>query len=204
MDPRADVYFALAECFKEPTQEFARDVASGLVRDVLARACSELGLPIDADGLQETGAPDTVLSRLLTGYHALFTVPSASFVLPVESVFKEWRAGEGLGAGAGMIMGPPALDMLERYRARGLEIPSEMRDHPDHLALLLEYGGLLCEEGDRDELREFVATHLDQWIELLAAEVERLSGLPFYRDVARALRAFVEAERRTLGLVDGA
>lgn len=200
MSARAEVYFALAECFKEPTLEFARDVASGPIKEILSEGLSELGLPLEEDGLQDPADAEEVLDRLLSAYHSLFTVPSSRFILPVESAFKEWRAGDGLGAGAGMIMGPPALDMAERYRARGMEIPPGMKEWPDHLTLLLEYGGLLCEEGVLDEQREFVATHLDRWIDDLADQVESLSEIPFYRAVARALRAFVREERERFGL----
>jgi TorA maturation chaperone TorD len=202
VDPRAEVYFGLSECFKEPTLGLARDVASGLLRDVLSQAFAELGLILEADGLREVGTEEEVLDRLCRAYHALFTVPSSRFVLPVESVFKEWRAGEGLAAASGMIMGPPALDMLERYRIRGLEIPAEMKDYPDHLALLLEYGGLLCQDGDLQEHRKFLASHLDSWIETLASQVEERSEVPFYGVVARALGAFVRAERRDFGLAE--
>lgn len=202
MDPRAEVYFALSECFKEPTPEFARDVASGLVRDVFSRAFGEMGLAIEADGLGEVGTEEEVLDWLVRAYHALFAVPSRSFVLPVESVFKEWRAGEGLGTGAGMIMGAPALNMLERYGARGLKFPKEMKDYPDHLALLLEYGGLLCQEGDLQGQREFLASHLDHWTEILADQVEEISETPFYRAVVCALRAFLRAERQDLGATE--
>jgi TorA maturation chaperone TorD len=198
------VYFALAECFKEPTLEFAREVASGLLRDGLCEAFAEMGLSLDAGGLHEAGADEEVFERLRSAYHAIFIVPSSRFVLPVESVFKEWRAGGSLGVASGMIMGPPALDMVERYRARGLQIPAGMKDYPDHLTLLLEYGRLLCQEGNLQEQRKFVASHLDQWIEVLADQVEALSEIPFYGTVARALRAFVRAERRQLGLADSA
>ncbi len=200
MDPRAEAYFALSECFKEPTREFASDVSLGLLRDTLAKAFSELGLTLDADSLHDTGAEGEVLNRLRPAYHALFAVPSSRFVLPVESVFKEWRAGESLGAASGMIMGPSALDMNERYRTRGLQLPGEMKDYPDHVALLLEYCGLLCQEGLLEEQRGFVASHLDDWIEVLADQVEDVAEIPFYKAVARALRAFVRAERRELGL----
>lgn len=194
------MYFALSECFKEPTGEFACDVATGLLRDTLAEAFSALGLTLDADGLHDAGAEGEVLDRLRPASHALFAVPSSRFVLPVESVFKEWRAGESVGAASGMIMGPPAVDMNERYRIRGLQVPAELKDYPDHLALLLEYGGLLCQEGLLEEQRGFVASHLDGWIEVLAGQVEEASETPFYKAVARALRAFVRAERRELGL----
>lgn len=202
MNPRAEVYFALAECFKEPTPEFAGDVASGRLRDVLAEAFADLGLALEADGLCETGTGGEVFDRLLGAYHALFTVPSSRFVLPVESVFKEWRGGEGLTVGSGMIMGPPALEMLERYRACGLELPEEMKDYPDHLGLLLEYGGLLCQDGDLQDQRGFVARHLDRWIDVLAEQVEGLSEIAFYGAVGRALRTFIRAERQHLSLPD--
>ncbi len=204
MDPRTEAYGALAECFREPTPESAHAVASGFLADVLSRVFSELGLTLDAHGLREVDAGGEVLDRLLTAYHTLFTVPTSRFVLPVESVFKEWRAGEGLGTGSGMIMGPPALDMLTRYRARGLEIPEEMKDYPDHLALLLEYGGILCEEATLADQREFVQSHMDHWVDALALDMESLSEIPFYAAVACALRAFVRAERHQLGLPEPA
>lgn len=200
MTSRAEIYFALAECFKAPTLEFARDVASGLLRQVLTEAFAEAGLSSISQALEEPGEPARLLEELRGAYHTLFSVPSDRFVLPVESVFKEWKGEQELAAGTGMIMGPPALDMLERYRARGLELPTEMKDYPDHLALLLEYGGILCRDADVQDQRHFVANHLDHWIDALADHMERLSEIRFHRAVAGALRTFVLAERRLLGL----
>lgn len=200
---RAEAYAALSECFKEPTPAFAADVVSGLLAEVVAAALADTGLTVDLADLREDGSASAVLARLGEAYHALFSVPSRRFVLPVESAFKEWAGGEGLAGVMGLILGPPALDMAERYRHRGLEVPREMKDTPDHLALLLEYGGLLCAEDAVAERREFVASHLDRWVEAFVEQVETVADHPFYRAAARTLGAFVEAERRALGLGDG-
>lgn len=199
---RAEAYLALAEGFKEPTPAFAADVASGVFADVLAGTFAAMGLGLEEADLRAGGEAERVLADLRDAYHALFSVPSPRFVLPVESTFKEWCAGEGLPAGLGLIFGPPALDMAERYRQRGLEVPPDMKDTPDHLALILEYGGLLCAESSSGEQPGFVEAHLDQWVEAFVEQVEAFAERRFYRALARALRAFVEAERRRLGLAD--
>jgi len=68
VDPRAEIYSGLSECFKEPNPGLARDVASGLLRDVLSRAFAELDLVLEADGLREVGTEEEVLDRLCRGY----------------------------------------------------------------------------------------------------------------------------------------
>ncbi len=195
----SEVYFTLAECFKEPGAAFARDVASGLLQHVLTGAGAALGLPVDGAALRIDGATGAVQAQLVRAYHALFTVPSARFVLPVESAFKPWQGADGFLTGEGMIMGPPALDMAARYRARGLVVPPAMKDTPDHLTLLLEYAGLVSGEGAGAELQAFVAAHLDEWVEAFVADAESFAAIPFYGALARVLGAFVQAERRRLG-----
>ncbi|MFQ5857455.1 MAG: molecular chaperone [Anaerolineae bacterium] len=246
MDPRAELYFALSECYKEPAEAFARDVAGGVLYQVMADGFQALGIPEDTsilrqvlrqaqEGPQDTaglstslellyiaGSPETVLQTLKRAYYPLFVIPP-HFVLPVESVFKEWAGEDGFLTGSrDMIMGPPATDMLRRYQAQGIVIPQSFKDYPDHLALLLEYGGLLCEEEGKwkeergkgkEEVKmeegfhppssilhlpSFVAAHLDTWIEEFAEQVCSRSETPFYRTVVSATVAFVQAERQHL------
>lgn len=187
---RAEVYFALSEAYKEPAPELAAAVADGSLAQAVAAAC-----PQEAASLRLAGTAEQVLADLRRAYYPLFVIPPR-FVLPVESTFKEWGGEDGFLAGErGLIMGPPAADMLRRYRERGLEVDASMKDYPDHLCLLLEYGGLLCAAGEEEELREFVAAHLDGWVEELAAQVARLTAHPFYLGLARATVAFVRGER---------
>lgn len=199
MDARAELYFALSECYKEPAEAFARDVAEGVLCRVVTDGFRALGIAQDVGALHVAGSPEGVLETLKRAYYPLFVIPPR-FVLPVESVYKEWSGEGGFLAGSrDMIMGPPATDMLRRYRARNILIPQSYKDYPDHLALLLEYGGLLCEEGDTDELQEFVATHLDTWVEEFTVQVRECTESSFYKAVASATLTFVQAERQRLG-----
>lgn len=196
-ESRAQCYFALSEGFKEPTPEFAADVCAGRLAGVLGSAFRELGLHLDLSGLRPEGETEEVWTTLKRSYYPLFVVPP-DFVMPVESVFKEWGGENGFLAGAqDMFMGPPAVDMRRRYRARGLvlDVPRALKDFPDHLALLLEYGGLLCEAEDGAELQDFVREHFDDWIETFHDQVLERTRSPFYRSLTAALLAFVQHER---------
>ena len=199
MNTRAELYFAFSECFKEPSVEFATDVASGTIQQVVTEDFERLNITADLDlpALRLEGEPEEVWVRLKRGYHPLFSVPP-HFVLPVESVYKVWSENGSLAGARDMIMGPPALDMRKRYRALGIEIPRRFKDQPDHIALLLEYGGLLCEANDRAAQRNFVATHFDDWIEQFEEEVRQIAKSDFYRVVTSATLRFIEHERSYL------
>lgn len=205
MDLRAEGYALLSECYKEPTRAFASDAAAGRLDAALAAVFRSLHVA-EPPKLAPPGDADGVHAEITRDFHALFSIPSLEhFVLPVESAFKDWTQGSPLldERVTGLIMGAPATDMLRRYRARGLEIPGGFKDWPDHLVLLLEYAGFLCERGEVEEQREFLATHLDTWVESLRDEVRAKSTSPFYRAVADATVAFLQAERRHLATPDG-
>lgn len=200
-DLRAEGYELLSECYKEPSWSFAADVAWGRLEAELRRVFGALEIPLGAD-LTVAGPVDAVLDRLSREYHALFSVPSLEhYVLPVESAFKNWSAGSPLldVPVTGLVMGPPAVDMLRRYAARGLSRPRAFKDWPDHLTLLLEYGAWLLRTQDLAEWSDFVHAHLDGWVEALRDEVWAKSHSPFYRAVTAATVAFVEAERALAG-----
>ncbi len=197
----AEVYFALSECFKSPTRQFAAEVCGGTLQHVITEDFATLGVAFDSTELRIQGEAEAVWQGLKRAYNRLFVVPPR-FVLPVESVFKDWAGKGGFLVGMrNLIMGPPAVDMLRRYRAAGFALPQSLKDYPDHLALLLEYGGNLIESGDRAARREFVGAHLDGWIEQFCDEVLALSPGEFYRSVVAALLAFATCERQAL-LID--
>lgn len=196
MNARAELYFVFSECFKEPSVEFATDVASGKIYQVVAEDFDRLNITagFNLSALRLEGETEEVWVRLKRGYHPLFSVPP-HFVLPVESIYKVWSENGSMAGVKDMIMGPPALDMLKRYRALGVELPKRFKDQPDHIALLLEYGGLLCEANDRAAQRDFVAAHFDDWIEQFEEEVRRVAKSDFYRVVTSAALRFIKHER---------
>ncbi len=198
---RAEIYRILSECYKEPCIEFAEDVARGGLFQELSRYFSQLGITLPLEGLRISGERGEILQALKGQYYSLFVGPFPPFALPVESVYKEWaREGETplIASGVrGMLMGNPAVDMLRRYKSLGIEIPSQFKDMPDHLVLLLEYMAILCGDGTDEEQRRFLQNHLD-WLLELKRLIYECSESRFYRTVADATAAFMAYEQRAL------
>lgn len=170
-------------------------MAAGALQQVLRAGLGDLAPAADLEPLRVAGAPEEVLRTLRGAYYPLFVIPPR-FVLPVESVYKDWAGEDGFLAGnRDMIMGPPAADMLRRYEEAGIAFPLEMKDYPDHLALLLEYAGLLCAAGEAEGLAEFAATHLDGWLDEFAGQVRARASGPFYPAVAGATAVLAQAVR---------
>lgn len=198
------IYAALSECFKEPSEEFADDIASGRLEEVIKEGLSKRNIPVSSETLKsllmtkEYGFKDDIISiyeKLKADYHSLFF---PLYVVPVESVYKEWsKTDDVTGAMKGVkgfIMGDPAVEMINRYRMAGIEIPETYKDTPDHIAILLEYASLLCENIKREDRASFVSGHLD-WVAELHDDIYKYSESNFYRAVADITVAFIQYER---------
>ena len=197
------IYAALSECFKEPSEEFADDIASGRLEEVIKEGLSQLNIPVPGDTLKslhltkDHGFKDELIivyNKLRADYHSLFF---PLYVVPVESVYKEWsKADDVTGAmkgEKGFIMGDPAVEMINRYRMAGIEIPQTYKDTPDHIAILLEYASLLCENIKREDRASFVSGHLD-WVAELHNDIYKYSESNFYRAVADITVDFIQYE----------
>lgn len=199
---RAEIYRILSECYKEPSVEFAADVARGYLNQELSKHLTRLGIVLSLEGLKIESDAEEVFRILKEQYYPLFMGPFPPFVLPVESVHKAWARGGTTPLLSpdvrGMLMGDPAVDILRRYEASGIEIPKEFKDMPDHLALLLEYMAFLCENGTPAEQERFAREHLD-WVPELHRSVHACSESRFYRAVADTTDAVVACEERALG-----
>ena len=90
-------------------------------------------------------------------------------------------------------MGDPAVEMINRYRMAGIEIPQIYKDTPDHIAILLEYASLLCENIGKEDRASFVSGHLD-WVAELHNDIYKYSESNFYRAVADITVAFIQYE----------
>lgn len=203
------VYAALSECFKEPCAEFAEDVATGRLYEVIADGLVGLNIPVFPDTLKGLRGDNLVMGptigpmvgkdeamlnlyhRLREAYYSLFF---PLYVVPVESVYKAWKAGKDE---KGYIMGDPAIEMKKRYRMAGIEIPEMYKDTPDHISLLLEYVSLLCENLEEESRVGFVSSHLD-WVEDLRNDIYKYSENLFYRAVADVMVSFLKGERSNL------
>jgi TorA maturation chaperone TorD len=167
------IYAQLSEFFKEPSAEFAEDVASGRLAHFFDESLRLLGLD-PAPGLGLTASGD-VRAQLDREYRRLFIGPLPPYIVPVESVFKKWTADPNchlpMAQEKGLLMGDSAVDMMRRYQAEGIEIPDALGSMPDHAALLFEYMAHLASCGDENACKEFMVGHLD-WLDDLAREIE--------------------------------
>lgn len=190
------IYTALSECYKEPGTEFAGDVVTGRLYDLITTGFQQLNIPVAEETILNLWP--TAYNKLKEDYYSLFF---PLYVVPVESVYKEWTNVEDVTGAMkgekGYIMGDPAVEMLHRYKMLSIEIPQVYKDTPDHIALLLEYASLLCENVYREERAGFVLSHLS-WAEDLRDDIYKNSESIFYRAVADITVAFLQYERANL------
>ena len=194
----SEIYAQLSEFFKEPTADFAEDVASGRLARFFEEHCISLALdPASCKGLAPAG---DVVASLASEYRRLFRGPLPPYVIPVESVYKKWASDADchlpLAQEKGFLMGDPAVDMLRRYREDGIALPDEFSSMPDHVALELEYLSMLSLRGEEDACREFLTSHMD-WLDDLVREIEAAGEGEFYSSGARIARDIVNRARET-------
>lgn len=191
----ARLYGLLSECFKHPDDQFREDVAAGRMEAELSEVAEPLGVEVEL-GVDETLVPETG-AAFDNEYIALFEAFETPYAPAVESPYKEWYEGPASG---GLLNGPSAENMEQRYASLDVEIPDAYM--PDHLALLLEYGSLLVEAGTEDQHRTFVAEHLD-WIPAFRELVEDAAAeSAFHRRYVRFTDEIFEQIRRELDLED--
>ncbi|MDP2825465.1 MAG: molecular chaperone TorD family protein [Sulfuritalea sp.] len=190
------IYAQLSEFFKEPSADFAEDVASGRLARFFEERCISLALdPASCKGLAPAG---DVAASLAGEYRRLFRGPLPPYIIPVESVYKKWASDPDchlpIAQEKGLLMGDSAVDMLRRYREEGIALPDEFSSMPDHVALELEYLSLLSLRGDEDAGREFLARHMD-WLDDLVRDIEAAGAGDFYSRGARITRDIVNRAR---------
>ena len=108
--------------------------------------------------------------------------------------------------GERQIMGKSTLEVRNNYREAGLDISTDFRNPPDHIAAELEFMYFIIfkeiealENSDVDttidyleKQRAFLNEHLGAWVSEFAAFVEQKAESKFYRNLAKATKVFIE------------
>jgi TorA maturation chaperone TorD len=187
------LYGLLSECFKHPDDRFLADARDGALEAELRPLLASLDVAYEV-GVDETLVPASA-AAFDNEYISLFEAFEEPYAPVVESPYKAWHDGPGTD---GLLNGPAAGDMRERYASVAVERPDAYQ--PDHLALLLEYAALVTESGTTEQHKTFLAEHLD-WIPALHRLVEAAAAdAPFHRRYVEVTADALEAVRNGLGV----
>jgi hypothetical protein len=138
-----------------------------------------------------------MLADLRTLFDESMGPSSAKRLLPVESLFKAWcddtEYNGTMHSAKGLLMGDPAMHMIELYSQCGIELPAEFSGQPDHLTLELEFLSILYEKCPDEMILRFILDHLD-WMPELLKKWRELKGADFYIRAVETLDAFLGNE----------
>lgn len=190
---RRDAYKSLAECYYLPDGDLIIKL-KGLERQLGVLGSGTLSYA--ALMRSELQGPKE-LEKLKIDFARLFVGPYSLLAPPYGSVYLE---------GDRKIMGDSTLDVQDRYRKAGVELSDNFRDVPDHIAAELEFMYFLVfkeiqalENSDVDttidyfeKQRAFLSEHLGTWVFNFADSIEKEAETEFYKNLARATRAFIE------------
>jgi len=172
-DTYTDCYAVLASCFQHPDDAFVEAVEDGTLAATIEACTDDLGI-------DTVEAPPAFERSPREAYLRTFEAFDGEYAPPAESAYEEWWDGETRG----ILSGPPASDMQQRYTAIDAEVPAA---YPaDHISLLLEYASLLLEADNHEEYARFHADHFD-WIPSFRQRVEETAESPFYHWAVQTL-----------------
>ena len=190
---RGEAYKLLAECYYLPTPALTRTLTD--LEQQMSGVCTEAMFYIkkmyeEVKRLDDLDALSLDFSRLFLGPYKLHAPPYGSVYLDGER----------------QIMGKSTLEVRNKYREAGLDISTDFRNPPDHIAAELEFMYFLIfkqVEAIRnsdiettlnfiEKQRAFLREHLGAWVFDFADITEEKAETDFYKNLARATKTFIE------------
>jgi len=198
---RSSIYGFLAAIYRqELTSELLKQMKTRRFQEVL----SNLGVKLNNGFFQN--AKKELLENLAIEYTRLFVGPG-KHISPHESVHHKKE-----GVQSGQLWGELTAQVKGIIESSGLEYESEYTGMPDHISVELEFmqhvvqreaqaweaaddeTALLCLKNEKN----FVDEHLLDWIPVFCEKVIETADVPFYREMARLTRNFIEFEKQEL------
>jgi TorA maturation chaperone TorD len=198
---RSSIYGFLAAVYRqELTSELLQQMKARRFQEVL----SNLGVKLNNGFFQN--AEKELLENLAIEYTRLFVGPG-KHISPHESVHHKKE-----GVQSGQLWGELTAQVKGIIESSGLEYESEYTGMPDHISVELEFmqhvvqreaqaweaaddeTALLCLKNEKI----FVDEHLLGWIPVFCEKVIETAEMPFYREMARLTRNFIEFEKQEL------
>lgn len=192
---RSNLYGLLAFVYREePTEDFLRQIRA----PCFVEALRDAGIVLEEAFLK--AAEGALLHDLAVEYARLFIGPG-KHISPHESVHTE-----------GALWGKATCDVKRVIEGSGFDYQPGYRGIPDHISVELEFMQQLTRmeseawrhrnEGDAANCvsieEEFIGSHLDRWLPLFCKTVEKEAKRPFYREMAKLTRDFIQREKEEI------
>lgn len=200
-DQRINVYQFLARIYKkEITPEFLPLLRDPHVLGVLLDFGADLG------GEFTSIPEDKLIEDLSVEYTRLFLGPG-KHIPANESIHHERSDGDW-----GRFWGASTVEVKKFIESAGLRYKNDFTDMPDHISVELEFMQKVIEK-ERDEWKagdveralyclkmekKFIEEHVARWVPLFCKKIIDHAELPFYREIARVTKDFVEFEEENI------
>lgn len=192
-EARGKAFSLLSECYRLPREDLPhvlRDLHANMV-DLCEGAIQHLSK------MREESERKDYLADLKADYAKLFSGPYTLLAPPYGSVYLD---------GERKVMGDSTVVVRGIYRRAGVDISEDFHDAPDHIAAELEFMFFLIFKevealnasdvgraiGFLNQQKAFLTDHLCAWGPQFTEKVEGAAATEFYRNLARATRAFLE------------
>ena len=203
---RSSIYGFLAAIYRqELTSELLQQMKGSRFQEIL----STLGIEL-SNGFFKKPEKE-LLENLAVEYAYLFIGPG-KHISPHESVHHQKE-----GVPSGQLWGELTAEVKRIIESAGLEYKSEYTGMPDHISVELEFMQQVVQreaqawEANDDETARlclknekiFIGEHLGGWIPDFCEKVIEAAEVPFYREMARLTRSFIEFEKQELKKLTG-
>ena len=193
---RSKVYGLLAAIFRaEPSEEFIKELKTAVLSDIL----SDMGVSLGDEFYKNSSS--LLTEGLAVEYTRLFIGPG-SHISPYESVFVDVDGSEG------GLWGEKTVEVKKFIETAGFDYQPEFSGLPDHIGAELEFMQKLGEtearlrsEGEAERAdwclgvqKKFVDEHLSKWAPDFCDTVIEKAEMPFYAEMAKVMRSFIEFE----------
>lgn len=198
---RSNIYGFLAAVYRqELTSELYQQMKDNEFQELL----SSLGVKLNNGFFQNS--EQELLENLAVEYTRLFVGPG-KHISPHESVQHKKE-----GVQNGQLWGELTAEVKKIIESSGLEYTSEYTGMPDHISVELEFMQQVVRReakawgADDDETawlclkneKKFIDEHLCGWIPDFCEKVIKAAESPFYREMARLTRRFINFEKKEL------
>ena len=198
---RSHIYGFLAAVYR---QELTSGLYQQMKDNEFQEVLSSLGVKLN-NGFFENSEQE-LLENLAVEYTRLFVGPG-KHISPHESVQHKKE-----GVQSGQLWGELTAEVKRIIESSGLEYKSEFTGMPDHISVELEYMQHVVQREmqawkvDDDETarlclkneKQFVDEHLIRWIPDFCEKVIEAAEIPFYGEMAKLTRRFIEFETQEL------